>query len=117
MRDYNLDKETMATMPDKPFLTVFPMVEIKLEDLTDNEKTIFVYIMNEMNDKGECELLIKDLERVFKMTTEEIDEATDRLKRRKLLEYARPATDIDEGEIMLYKVTYKGIYEEVKLDE
>ena len=117
MRDYDLDKETMAMIPDKPFLTVFPTFAIDSEDMTNNEKIIFIYLMSEVNSREECKLLMKDLERVFKMTTEEIDEATDRLKRRKLLEYARPATDIDEGEIMLYKVTYKGIYEEVKLDE
>ena len=117
MRNCNLDKETMAMMSDKPFLTAFPIFAIDSEDMTNNEKIIFIYLLSEVNSRGECELHIKDLERVFKMTTEEIDEATDRLKRRKLLEYARPATDIDEGEIMLYKVTYKGIYEEVKLDE
>lgn len=110
---YDLDKEIIETMPDKPIITVFPMVEIKSEDLTDNEKTIFIYLMNEVNSKGECKLPMKDLERLFKMTTEEIDEATDRLKRRKLLEYARPATDIDEGEVMLYKVTHKEIDLEV----
>lgn len=117
MRDYDLDKETMEMMPDKPFLAIFPKFVIDSEDMTNNEKIIFIYLMSELNGKGECELLMKDLERLFKMTTEEIDEATDRLKRRKLLEYARPATDIDEGEIMLYKVNYKGIYKEVKLDE
>lgn len=117
MRDYDFDKEITEMMPDKQFLTVFPTFAIDSEDMTNNEKIIFIYLMSEVNSRGECELLMKDLERVFKMTTEEIDEATDRLKRRKLLEYARPATDIDDGEIMLYKVTYKGIYEEVKLDE
>lgn len=111
MRDYDLDKETMAMMPDKPVLTAFPTFAIDSEDMTNNEKIIFIYLMGEVNSRGECELLMKDLERVFKMTTEEIDEATDRLKRRKILEYARPATDIDGGEIMLYKVTYKRNYE------
>lgn len=117
MRDYDLDKETTEMMLDKPFLTAFPMFAINSEDMTNNEKIIFIYLMGEVDSRGECELLMKDLERVFKMTTEEIDEATDRLKRRKILEYARPATDIDGGEIMLYKVTYKRNYEEVKLDE
>lgn len=111
MRDYNLDKETMAMKPDKPFLTTFPTFAINSEDMTNNEKIIFIYLMGEVNSRGECELHIKDLERLFKMTTEEIDEATDRLKRRKLLEYARPATDIDEGEVMLYKVAYRRNYE------
>lgn len=111
MRNCDLDKETTEMMPDKPFLTAFPMFAINSEDMTNNEKIIFIYLMGEVNSMGECELLMKDLERVFKMTTEEIDEATDRLKRRKILEYARPATDIDGGEIMLYKVTYKRNYE------
>lgn len=111
MRDYNLDKETMAMKPDKPFLTTFPTFAINSEDMTNNEKIIFIYLMGEANSRGECELHIKDLERLFKMTTEEVDEATDRLKRRKLLEYARPATDIDEGEVMLYKVASRRNYE------
>ena len=111
MRNCDLDKETMAMMPDKPVLTTFPIFAINSEDMTNNEKIIFIYLMGEVNSMGECELLMKDLERVFKMTTEEIDEATDRLKRRKILEYARPATDIDGDEIMLYKVTYKRNYE------
>lgn len=110
---YDLNDETMAMRFEKPFLTTFPTFAIDSEDMTNNEKIIFIYLMSKVNRCGECELLIKDLERVFKMTTEEIDEATDRLKRRKLLEYARPATDIDEGEVMLYKVTHKEINLEV----
>lgn len=88
MRNCDLDKETTEMMPDKPFLTAFPTFAIDSEDMTNNEKIIFIYLMSEVNRRGECELLIKDLERLFKMTTEEIDEAMDRLKRRKLLEYA-----------------------------